>query len=85
MNNVNWIRFSWGIFYLIAGIGLIFISFQGLEILKWLFVHWQDLVWVLGWSSIGIGAGLINSRDKVGKRDRNHIHYILVLLYLWLL
>lgn len=77
MNNVNWVRFGWGIFYLIAGIVLIFISFQVLEILKWLFVHWQDLAWVLGWSNIGIGAGLINSRNKDGKRDKDHMHYVL--------
>ena len=61
------IRFDWGIRYLYFGAISLILSKILVD---------KYLVWVIGWSSIGIGAWLINSRDNKGKRDGHHSHYL---------
>ena len=43
----------------------------------WTNDHWIDLLWVAAWSSAGIGAWLINTRDSKGKHDNAGFHYLL--------
>jgi len=71
-------RLSWAVFYLILGISFIFIVFNKSItfpiVYKWVGGHWDRLLWVVGWSSIGISAWLINSRK--GQRDKECLHYV---------
>src|SRR3990167_3828295 len=65
-------RFCWGVGYLIAGMFLI-IVFK----VKY---HEIDLLWSLGWSSVGIGTWLINSRER-NKDNARYNHWLHFVLY----
>jgi|GEM_PF-3739343 len=74
-------RLSWATFYLILGIILfIVIVFKkkiSLPVVySWAIDHWDSLLWVIGWSSVGIGAWLINSRGSKGQQDKQCPHYV---------
>lgn len=67
------IRFYWGLFYFIAGAILIILLFTGCK---------NEWGWTAGWSSVGIGAWLINSRERNKKNNTperyNHcLHFVL--------
>lgn len=78
-------RLAWGVFFFVLGISLLIApKFNHIYemICRWIAYRWGTLLWVVGWSSIGIGIGLINSRTKEKKkkegksRDDQNLHYI---------
>jgi hypothetical protein len=86
-NQTNQVRLNAGIIYFIAGV-LCLILFC---ILKWPnIVDWiskqVSLLWCLGWTAVGIGCGLINTRNLDGGGiDREYKHYFLLYYLLALL
>ena len=78
--DVNKVRAGWSIIYLILGLILF-----ALRVFVWgisRFPHMEDILWIFSWSCIGIGAGLLNSREnKKGDRINQHLHYIIYYLF----
>src|SRR3989338_1085952 len=69
-------RLRWGILYLIWGVVfLMYFAFSKCLILSLVHKH-TDILWVAGWASLGIGAGLINSRENDSYKNRQDSHYI---------
>ena len=84
-------RLVWGVLFCLLGLCLLISSnFSWIRemIFSWIAAHWITLSWVIGWSSIGIGIGLINSRlrekkknkEKKESRDDQHLHYTMYYL-----
>ena len=84
--DVNRVRSGWGIFYLIAGLIMFFLT--RVSWVTFIKLHSLNLLWITSWSFIGIGVGLINSRTNKGKdkKDRlnQHLHYIIYYIFVLL-
>lgn len=80
---VNKVRVGWGFLYLIVGVFLLTPRFFSLCNFDWVRSHWGTLSWIIGWSSLGIGLGLLNSRIKpsVQTRTRMNLHYITYFIF----
>ena len=56
-------RVGWGFFYLILGI--ILLGYFAIPLITDFFrIYWFEFFWCIGWSMIGAGAGLINTRNQ---------------------
>lgn len=71
----NRIRQEAGIVYWVIGLAVLLV-FLGLKICGKASIILITLLWCCGWSAIGIGAGLINTRKhNKSKLDRARKHY----------
>ena len=72
-------RLGYGAVFLAIGIVLICIAVHKFHIIDKMLKYYLELLWVAGWSSAGIGAGLINRRikEKEETRDKQHCHFII--------
>jgi hypothetical protein len=82
--NCNKKRLCWSCIFLLLGLILLIISGDKFNIISKISKHWPDLLWVAGWSSVGISAGLINRRikteeekEKIDDRENQHEHYVI--------
>ena len=48
---------------------------------KFFSAHYLNILWVVGWSAIGISAGLCNSLDDNTSVTQPHLHYITYFLF----
>ncbi len=69
---VNWVRAGAGVIYLVFGAYFYYLWHR--QILDLINETW---LWCASWSSFGIGAWLINTRDHNESRDRKWYHYVL--------
>lgn len=78
-------RLLWAAVFLILGIVFLIAPICKFDIFNKILKHWLDLLWVCGWSSIGISAGLINRRirgedEKEGNKEDQSFHYVIYYL-----
>ena len=78
-------RLFWGAMFLFVGIVLLIAPVCRFDLIDKILKHFLNFLWVSGWSSIGIGAGLINRRikgkdEKEGDREDQYSHYIIYYL-----
>jgi len=81
LGKVNRKRLDWGILYFVVGLSLLVLMSYSPVMISWAYSNRLLLSWVVGWSAIGIGLGLINSRENGGKEkggvENEHLHYLL--------
>ncbi len=79
MNNT---RVLWGIIYFLVGVVLIscFAVIMWPALRAWVSQNHRLLIWSAGWSAVGIGLGLLNSRND-GRRD--HLHYVTYFVFVF--
>lgn len=80
---MNLVRLVWCGLYGLFGIIILIIFFveKKPDINKFFGTHYLSILWVFGWSAIGISAGLCNSRDDKTPVTRSYLHYITYFLF----
>lgn len=85
-------KLCWGFAFLILGIILLVFCWRNshVNLIQEIINRRFTLFWVLAWSNVGIGIGLINRRikenhEKPKGRDDQHVHYIVYYLFFALL
>ncbi len=76
------VRFRYGIAFLLSGLVLLgWICWRNIcEILSWGAVHYRQVIWCVAWSLLGMGAGLINSRNKGSEYHAKYLVYFLLFV-----
>ncbi|MBU4511128.1 hypothetical protein KJ830_08800 [bacterium] len=80
---MNLVRLIWCGLYGLLGIIFLIIFFvvKQPDFNKFFGTHYLNILWVFGWSTIGISAGLCNSRDDKTPVVRSYLHYITYFLF----
>lgn len=80
---LNLVRLIWCALYGLFGIILLIIFFvvKQPDFNKFFSTHYLNILWVVGWSAIGISAGLCNSLDDSTSVTRPYLHYITYFLF----
>lgn len=74
----NLVRLIWCGLYGLFGIILLIIFFviKQPNFNNFFSTHYLNILWVIGWSAIGISTGLCNSLDDKSVPARSYLHYI---------